>query len=67
MPDWVLFFVVVIGIPVVMGVLKDMHSRSLKHRERRMEIEAQMTAEKAAQYAVKPKGWSNVCACWSGS
>ncbi|CAA9532844.1 MAG: FIG00636713: repeated hypothetical protein [uncultured Sphingosinicella sp.] len=34
-----------------MGVLKDMHSRSLKHRERRMEIEAQMTAEKAAQYA----------------
>jgi hypothetical protein len=51
MPDWVLFFVVVVGIPVVMGVLKDMHSRSLKHRERRMEIEANMTAEKAAQYA----------------
>ncbi len=51
MPDWVLFFVVVVGIPVVMGVLKDMHKRSLKHRERRLEIEAQMTAEKAAQYA----------------
>jgi ABC-type phosphate transport system auxiliary subunit len=53
MPDWVLFFVVVVGIPVVMGVLKDMHGRSLKHRERRMEIEAQVTAEKAAQYAAQ--------------
>ena len=51
MPPWIWFFVIVVGIPVVMGVLSDMYKRSLKHRERRMEIEARMTAERAAQYA----------------
>ena len=51
MPAWIWFFVIVVGIPVVMGVLSDMYRRSLKHRERRMEIEARMTAERAAQYA----------------
>ena len=51
MPPWIWFFVIVVGIPVVMGVLGDMYKRSLKHREKRMEIEARMTAERAAQYA----------------
>jgi ABC-type phosphate transport system auxiliary subunit len=52
MSDWILFFVIVVGLPVTLGVLGDSYKRWLKHRERRFEIEAQMTAEKAAQYAV---------------
>ena len=51
MPPWIWFFVIVVGLPVVLGVFSDSYKRWLKHRERRMEIEAQMTAEKAAQYA----------------
>ena len=51
MPGWVWFFVIVVGLPVIMGVLSDSYKRWLKHQERRMELEAQMTAEKAAQYA----------------
>ena len=51
MPGWIWFFVIVVGIPVIMGVLSDNYKRWLKHQERRMELEAQMTAEKAAQYA----------------
>jgi len=53
MPAWIWFFVIVVGLPVVMGVLGDSYKRWLKHRERRMEIEAQITAEKAAQYAAQ--------------
>jgi hypothetical protein len=51
MPDWILFFVIVVGLPVVLGVFGDSYKRWLKHQERRLEIEAQTTAEKAAQYA----------------
>jgi hypothetical protein len=53
MPPWIWFFVVVVGLPVVMGVLGDSYKRWLKHRERRFEIEAQIAAEKAAQYAAQ--------------
>ncbi len=53
MPPWIWFFVIVVGIPVVMGVLGDSYKRWLKHRERQMELEARMTAEKAAQYAAQ--------------
>ena len=51
MPDWIWFFVIVVGLPVVLGVFGDSFKRWLKYRERLLEIEAQMTAEKAAQYA----------------
>ena len=53
MPPWIWLFVIVVGLPVVLGVFGDSYKRWLKHRERRMEIEAQMTAEKAAQYAAQ--------------
>ena len=43
------FFVVV--IPVVLGVGSDMLKRWLAHKERAMELMADQTAEKAAQYA----------------
>jgi hypothetical protein len=51
MPGWVWFFVIVVGIPTIMGVLGDSYRRWLKHQEKRLALEVQMTAEKAAQYA----------------
>ena len=43
------FFVV--GLPVLLIFGQPFFKRMLEHREKRMEIEARMTAEKAAQYA----------------
>ncbi len=45
------FFFVVVGIPVIMGVLSDMYKRRMKFRERELELLGNQTAEKAAQYA----------------
>lgn len=45
------FFMIVVGIPVIMGVLGDMYKRRLKLREKELEILGNQTAEKAAQYA----------------
>ena len=50
-PGTVLFFVIVVGIPVALGVLSDMYKRHLKFKERQLELQASRTAEKAAQYA----------------
>lgn len=47
------FFMVVVGIPVIMGVLADMHKRRLKLREKELELLGAQTAEKAAQYAAQ--------------
>jgi Ni,Fe-hydrogenase III large subunit len=46
-----LFFVIVVGIPVIGGIWADIHKRKLKFKEREMELMSQNTAEKAAQYA----------------
>ena len=51
MPSWVLFFVVVVGVPVVAGVGSDIFKRWLKFKERQLELTSARTAEKAAQYA----------------
>ena len=48
-----LTLVVVVGLPVLLIFGQPMIRRILEHREKRMEIEAQLTAEKAAQYAAK--------------
>ena len=45
------FFLIVVGVPVIFGVLGDMYNRHLKFRERAMELMSAQTAEKAAQYA----------------
>ena len=42
---------IVIGLPVIFIFGQSTIKRILEHREKRMEIEARMTAEKAAQYA----------------
>ncbi|HEY0326010.1 MAG TPA: hypothetical protein VGC46_08565 [Allosphingosinicella sp.] len=46
-----LFFVIVVGIPVIAGVYADIHKRRLRFKEREMELMSHHTAEKAAQYA----------------
>lgn len=45
------FFLVVVGIPVLAGVGGSIYKRKLKLRERELELQSSMTAEKAAQYA----------------
>lgn len=44
---------IVVGLPVVLGVGSDMMGRWLKHKERAMELMADRTAERAAQYAAQ--------------
>ena len=47
------FFMVVVGIPVIMGVIADMYKRRMKLREKELELLGARTAEKAAQYAAQ--------------
>ena len=47
----VLIVFIVVGLPILLIFGQPFLKRLLEHRERRMEIEARMTAEKAAQYA----------------
>jgi len=42
---------IVIGLPVTLIFGRGIFRRWLEHREKQMEIEARLTAEKAAQYA----------------
>lgn len=42
---------IVIGLPTILIFGHPFLKRLLEHREKRMEIEARLTAEKAAQYA----------------
>ena len=42
---------IVVGLPMILIFGHPFLKRLLEHRERRMEIEARMTAEKAALYA----------------
>jgi hypothetical protein len=46
-----IFFVIVVGIPVAFGVGNDMFKRWLKHKEMMAEALSAQTAERAAQYA----------------
>ena len=51
MPGWVWFFVMVVVIPTLLGILGDAWKRHLKFKEKQLELQAGQTAEKAAQYA----------------
>jgi predicted Holliday junction resolvase-like endonuclease len=48
-----LFFMIVVGLPVLAGVYGDVHKRRLKLKERELELTSQLTAEKTAQYAAQ--------------
>ena len=45
------FFMIIVGLPVILGVGGDMFKRWLKHKEKMAEALNHETAEKAAQYA----------------
>ena len=45
------FFMIVVGLPVILGIGADMFRRWLKHKEKMAEALNAQTAEKAAQYA----------------
>jgi|SRR5687767_8500729 len=49
----VMIVFIVVGIPVILLFGQPFLKRLLEHREKRMEIEARLTAEKAAQYAAQ--------------
>ncbi len=53
MSEWFIlaFFMIVVGIPVMLGIGGDLYKRRLKFRERELELLGTQTAEKAAQYA----------------
>jgi transposase len=53
MQPWVFlaFFMIVVGLPVILGVGGSTFTRWLKHKERMAEALNAQTAEKAAQYA----------------
>ena len=51
MPGYIWFFLIVVGIPVIAGVLGDAYKRHLKFKEKQLELMSAQTAEKAAQYA----------------
>ncbi len=54
MNGWTIaFFVVVVGIPVLLGVGGDVFKRWIKYKERELELTSAQTAEKAAQYAAQ--------------
>ena len=46
-----IFFVIVVGIPVFGGIAVSAFQRWLQHKEKMSELLARETAEKAAQYA----------------
>ncbi|HEX8364904.1 MAG TPA: hypothetical protein VF603_06430 [Allosphingosinicella sp.] len=49
----ILLAFIIIGIPTILIFGQGLIKRLIEHREKRMEIEARMTAEKAAQYAAQ--------------
>lgn len=51
MESWLLFFVVVVGVPVVVTALVDVYKRHMKLQERRLELEAATGGERAVQNA----------------
>ena len=51
MPGYIWFFLIVVGIPVIAGVLGDVYKRHIPFKEKQLELMSAPTAEKAAQYA----------------
>jgi hypothetical protein len=47
----ILFFFIVVGLPVIGGIGYAAFERWLKHKEKMSQVLASQTAEKAAQYA----------------
>lgn len=53
MPDWILFFVIVVGVPVVFGVLGDVMKRWMKLKEKQLDLAIERSGQQAAQSAAR--------------
>jgi hypothetical protein len=54
MDGWMIpFFLIVVGIPVILGVVGDVAKRWIRLKERQLELMSSNTAERAAQYAAQ--------------
>lgn len=51
MPDWVMFFMIVVGLPVIAGVGLDIFKRWAKLKEKQLDHAAVLAADKAAAQA----------------
>ena len=51
MPDWVMFFMIVVGLPVIGGVGADIFKRWAKLKEKQLDHAAVLAADKAAAQA----------------
>ena len=51
MEDWVLFFVVVVGVPVIAGVASDIFKRWTALKEKQLDHAAVLAADKAVTQA----------------
>ena len=51
MPDWVLFFMIVVGLPVIGGVGADIFKRWTRLKEKQLEHAAVLAADKATAQA----------------
>ena len=52
-PFVVILAIILVGLPVVLGISLEMYKRHMGFKERRLELMADKTAEKAAQYATQ--------------
>jgi hypothetical protein len=50
-PSMLIFFTIVVAVPVVGGIFVAAFQRWLQHKEKMSQLIAEQTAEKAAQYA----------------
>lgn len=51
MPDWVMFFMIVVGLPVIGGIGADMFKRWIALKEKQLGHAATLAADKAATQA----------------
>jgi hypothetical protein len=47
------FFFIVVGLPVILGTVRDISKRQMRWKEKQLEVLSRDTAEKAAQYAAQ--------------
>lgn len=53
MPSWIWFFIIVVAVPTIAGVLLDAYKRHVGFKEKQLAAITNETAEKAAQYAAQ--------------
>lgn len=51
MSEWILFFVIVVAVPVVFGVFGESFKKWMKFKEKQLEFAASAAADKAATQA----------------